>query len=155
MAEQPLVVPLTTYPGSELDPDFSPDGNQIVFTWDGDKPANFDVYTKRLDSPSPVRLTTDPAFDANPKWSPDGRLIAFIRQTEPGGSTFKVLLIPALGGPEREVGTINLSRLKWEDSLAFEWAPGGEFLIVADQASPDEPAGLFSLSLDTAGQRIV
>ena len=148
-------VPLTTYPGSELDPDFSPDGNQIVFTWDGDKPANFDVYTKRLDSPSPVRLTTDTAFDANPKWSPDGRLIAFIRQTEPRGSTFKVLLIPALGGPEREVGTINLPRhhvddLAWMDYL--EWAPGGEFLVVADQASPDEPAGLFSLSLDSGAK---
>ncbi len=156
LAEPMRAVPLTTYPGSERDPDFSPDGNQIVFTWDGDKPANFDIYTKRLDSPSPVRLTTDPAIDINPKWSPEGRLIAFIRQTEPRGSTFKVLLIPALGGPEREVGTLNLSRFLqvdyWESMDCLEWAPGGKFLIVADQASPDEPAGLFSLSLDSGAK---
>ena len=151
-AEPMRVVPVTTYPGSEFGPDFSPDGNQIVFTWDGDKPANFDIYTKRLDSSSPVRLTTDPAIDVNPKWSPDGRLIAFLRQAQPRGSTFKVLAIPAPGGPEREVGTINVSRPQqaayWESMDYLEWAPGGEFLVVADQALPDEPAGLFSLSLD-------
>ena len=155
-AEPMRAVPLTSYPGSELDPDFSPDGNRIVFTWDGDKPANFDIYTKRLDSSSPVRLTTDPAIDINPKWSPDGRLIAFLRQAEPRGSTFNVLAIPALGGPEREVGTINLLPLEqvaYLESMDYlEWAPGGEFLIVADRASLDEAAGLFSLSLDSGAR---
>ena len=39
-------VPLTTYPGSERQPSFSPDGNQVAFAWDGEKQDNFDIYVK-------------------------------------------------------------------------------------------------------------
>ena len=36
--EQSLVaVPLTSYPGEERQPSFSPDGNQVAFSWNGDK----------------------------------------------------------------------------------------------------------------------
>ncbi len=31
------IVRLTTYPGSELYPSFSPDGNQVAFSWDGEQ----------------------------------------------------------------------------------------------------------------------
>src|SRR5262249_34854729 len=73
-------VPLTTYPGNEGHPDFSPDGNQVVFTWDGERGDNTDIYVKLIDSGAPLRLTTDPLPDFGPKWSPDGRNIAFLRR---------------------------------------------------------------------------
>jgi serine/threonine protein kinase len=52
------VVPLTSYPGSEYCPSFSPDGNQVAFTWDGDKQHNFDLYIKLISAAIPLRLTT-------------------------------------------------------------------------------------------------
>jgi serine/threonine protein kinase len=40
----PEVLPLTTYVGSECSPSFSPDGNQVVFSWNGEKQDNYDIY---------------------------------------------------------------------------------------------------------------
>jgi serine/threonine protein kinase len=38
-----IAIPLTTYPGFQTEPSFSPDGNQVAFTWDGEKrPAQAD-----------------------------------------------------------------------------------------------------------------
>ena len=49
----PEVVPLTSYAGFEQSPSFSPDGNQVVFSWDGEKQDNFDIYLKLIGSPTP------------------------------------------------------------------------------------------------------
>ena len=35
---------LTSYPGDESSPTFSPDGNQVAFTWNGAKRDNTDIY---------------------------------------------------------------------------------------------------------------
>ncbi|HEX2521323.1 MAG TPA: protein kinase, partial [Terriglobia bacterium] len=78
-AGAPEVVPLTTSAGFERSPSFSPDGNQVAFSWNGDKQDNFDIYIKLIGSPTPVRLTTDPAEDIRPAFSPDGRSIGFLR----------------------------------------------------------------------------
>jgi len=74
------VVPLTSYPGNELSPSFSPDGAQVAFAWDGEKQDNWDIYVKQIGVEPPYRLTNDPAMDYGPAWSPDGRFIAFLRE---------------------------------------------------------------------------
>ncbi|MEJ7615486.1 MAG: winged helix-turn-helix domain-containing protein [Pyrinomonadaceae bacterium] len=40
-------VPFTTLPGSENDPTFSPDGNSMAFTWDGEQGDNVDITSNR------------------------------------------------------------------------------------------------------------
>ena len=39
-------------------PSFSPDGNQVAFSWDGDKGDNVDIYVKLLGEANALRLTT-------------------------------------------------------------------------------------------------
>jgi len=63
-------VPLTTYRGSELNPSFSPDGEQVAFSWDGPEGDNFDIYIKVLGEDEPRRLSSDPRDDLGPAWSP-------------------------------------------------------------------------------------
>jgi eukaryotic-like serine/threonine-protein kinase len=46
-------VPLTTYPGSQVQPTFSPDGNQVAFSWDGEKRDNPDIYVKLIGTGGP------------------------------------------------------------------------------------------------------
>ena len=76
----PLVaVPLTSYPGNELTPALSPDGNQVAFSWNGEAQDNYDIYVQVIGAAGTVRLTSDPAFDWAPAWSPDGREIRFYR----------------------------------------------------------------------------
>src|SRR5215467_7970756 len=73
-------IPLTTYAGFQREPSFSPDGNQVAFSWAGLKQDNRDIYVKLIGTAGPpLRLTTDAASDFSPAWSPDGRYIAFMR----------------------------------------------------------------------------
>ncbi|PYV20376.1 MAG: hypothetical protein DMG27_23215, partial [Acidobacteria bacterium] len=111
-----VIVPLTSDPGFEVSPSFSPDGNQVAFSWNGEKQDNYDIYVKLIGSPTPLRLTTNPADDRSPAFSPDGRSIGFVRvsnfqrvfqdpaiqgvEPEQHGT---LIIIPAIGGPERIV----------------------------------------------------
>ena len=155
-------VPLTTYPGFEADPSFSPDGNQVAFTWDGEKRDNDDIYVKLIGTGGPpLRLTTDPAPDFSPAWSPDGRFIAFLRELSPEKSA--VLLIPALGGPERKLAAIFTPEGGASTGVAgaptgvpspfLEWSPDGNWVVISDRGSPREPTALYLLSTETGERR--
>lgn len=90
------VVPLTTFPGVESAPSFSPDGQQVAFSWDVDRTGSSDIYVKLVEGGgAPLRLTTQGGD--SPAWSPDGRQIAFVRAG-------KVYLVPPIGGAERKLG---------------------------------------------------
>lgn len=104
--EAPLTaIPLTTYLGQERQPSFSPDGNQVAFSWNGEKQDNFDIYVKLIGSGNQLRLTTAPEADSIPAWSPDGRSIAFVRQRPRGKAA--VYLVSPLGPPERRIAEIS------------------------------------------------
>jgi eukaryotic-like serine/threonine-protein kinase len=98
--ETPLnPVPLTTYPGTEGRPSFSPDGTQVAFAWCSS--GNCDTYIKQIGVEPPVRMTKDPLPDVEPAWSPDGQTIAFMRRISDRRAG--VMLIPQRGGQERLV----------------------------------------------------
>jgi eukaryotic-like serine/threonine-protein kinase len=138
-------VPLTTYPGFQLRPSFSPDGNQVAFAWDGEKQNNFDIYVKMIGTNGPpLRLTTDAASDSSPAWSPDGRFVAFLRDL-PSGKT-AVLLIPAIGGLERKIAEIFTSSRP-------AWSPDGNWLAINEKDSEIGPFALSLLSVDTGEKR--
>ena len=124
----PEVVPLTTYPGFERSPSFSPDGNQVVFSWNGENQDNFDIYLKLIGSQVPQRLTSDPAADISPAFSPDGRSIGFVRVTKKR-ATFNV--IPAIGGPERIVFEVAIPPdVGYGPGPKFAWLPGSKWVVV-------------------------
>jgi eukaryotic-like serine/threonine-protein kinase len=144
-------VPLTTYGGFQREPTFSPDGNQVAFVWDGDKQDNPDIYVKLIGTTGPpLRLTTDAASDFSPAWSPDGRFIAFLRELS--GQKSAVLLIPALGGPERKITEID-SAARDLPGPFLAWSPEGNHLIISDRDSPTGPFALFLLSIETGEKK--
>src|SRR2546422_232721 len=146
------VVPFTTFPGRELQPTFSPDGNQIAFAWNGEKRDDFDIYVKLVNTGTPpLRLTSNPADDLFPAWSPDGREIAFVRQS---GSEVSIFVIPALGGPERKLysGTSAFFSL-YDYGNALSWSPDGKYLAFSGQRSPRQPNSIFLLSSESLETR--
>jgi Tol biopolymer transport system component len=122
----PAPVPLHPFGGIQDDPSFSPDGNQIAFTWRPPDSDNDDIYVLRIGNLQATRLTSDPALDKSPAWSPDGRQIAFIRRK---GSSGEILLISPAGGPEQKVVETRGTSVAWSadsQTLAFIDRAAGE-----------------------------
>jgi len=145
------ITPVTSYPGSEVTPSFSPDGTQVAFSWNGQNEDNFDIYVKQIGVGEPIRLTKDPATDLMPKWSPDGKWIAFLRFQGP--QTAAVYAVPALGGLERKLADSVVVYNEagywgnWFENL--DWSPDGTWLMISKQPSPEQPPGLALLSFET------
>jgi Tol biopolymer transport system component/tRNA A-37 threonylcarbamoyl transferase component Bud32 len=146
------LIPLTTYPGVEQQPSLSPDGSQVAFTWNGPDQKNFDIYVKAVGPGPPLRLTTDPADDINPTWSPDGGSIAFMRKMSEGNQ-YRVLLIPALGGPERKLTDVSIGGTGWQIPPYLSWLPDSRSLVITDRFGVGSPTALFLLSAVTGERR--
>jgi tricorn protease len=71
---------ITTHPGTEYFPRFSPDGAWIAFT--GEYDGNRDVYVIPSDGGVPRRLTWNPAPDEVLGWTPDGKNVLFRSRAE-------------------------------------------------------------------------
>ncbi|MBW4623061.1 MAG: PD40 domain-containing protein [Cyanosarcina radialis HA8281-LM2] len=76
---------LTNSPELDRYPDWSPDGQQIVFVSYRDRPPQDccgDIYVMQADGSKVTRLTQDAYFPSFPKWSPDGKQIVFVANDE-------------------------------------------------------------------------
>jgi len=137
-------VPLTALPGHESEPSFSPDGNQVAFTRSEESESKSHIYVKLIGtSGPPLQLTNGPTRDGSPVWSPDGRFIAFLRDLQ---DRMAILLVPALGGPERKIAETCPFGV-FGPYLA--WSHDGNFLVTSHKDSPKEPAALFVVAIDT------
>ncbi len=137
----PRVTVLTSDPGSETFPSFSPDGNQLAFAWNGEQGDNTDIYVKVVGESYALRLTTDPLPDTYPAWSPDGKQIAFYRTGEGKGGIYA---ISPLGGQERKISDFQ--------GVSLSWTPDGEWLATAksswDAADRQEGSGLYLIPVE-------
>jgi TolB protein len=89
---------VSSKPGINGAPSFSPDGRQLVVTLGG-VDGNLDIYVLDITSRQTRRLTTHRAIDTEGTWSPDGRYIYFTSDRAGGPQVYRVAADG--GSPER------------------------------------------------------
>jgi Tol biopolymer transport system component len=138
-------IPLTTFRGNEASPSFSPDGNQVAFSWDGERRDNSDIYVKLVGQGRSVRVTNDPRPDICPSWSHDGRSIAFLRQLSDNEAS--LIVIPALGGRERTLLNLQTSYILGASKPA--WSNDSKWLVISAATSSQSQQALARVSLES------
>jgi Tol biopolymer transport system component/serine/threonine protein kinase len=100
-AAAPPVVPratqITSSPGLDTHPSFSPDGNSIAYATEHN--GSFEIFVKQLTPGGrEIQLTSDGQQNLQPAWSPDGQRIAYFSKAR--GS---IWVMPALGGNAKQL----------------------------------------------------
>ncbi len=71
------VTQLTSDPGNDVMPTFSPDGARIAYS--SDRSGSWDIYLTSRAGGQSVQITDDTAQELHPTWSPDGEMLAYCR----------------------------------------------------------------------------
>ena len=141
---------LTTGLYDEGEPDFSPDGKQIVFssnrTEDPDKNENADIYVMDAKPGAAMKkLTTWAGTDHAPKWSPDGKRSPYLQSSSDQNFTMygqdMVAVMDAGGG-----NTTILSKAIDRPSRTCGGAKDGKFHLCIDRRRPRKQYCFFRCS---------
>jgi Tol biopolymer transport system component/DNA-binding winged helix-turn-helix (wHTH) protein len=125
------VVPLTTFTGRESNPSFSPDGMDVVFSWNGEKASNaFNIYEKIIGANEIRPITSDSGDNSYPSWSPDGRQIAFRHEPHGSGDPGTLCLVSPLGGTVKKLSDLPTYG-------PFAWSPDGQFVAAPGYVLPN------------------
>ncbi len=115
------IQPLTSLPGPELNPRFSPDGTQIAFVQLG--PQGADLYVQSVDGETLVQLTDGPGAELSLAWTPDGTELTFFSYAPTGCG---IHTISSAGGAARQ-------RLETSCSVSgLHWHPDGQWLAFSE-----------------------
>ena len=157
---EPKLLPVTTMSGSETFSSFSPDGNQVAFSWEGEgRPQgvapNKDIWVKLVSGMETRRLTSTPDDDWNPSWSPDGSQIAFVRLPPAGfmSSVGAVYLVSIVAGSERRMAAFPAAFSQ------LSWSPDGRFVAArrgrVEGETAAEAGGIYLLPAEGGEPRMV
>lgn len=92
-------IKVSSRPGINGAPSFSPDGRRLVLTLGG-ADGNLDIHVLDLNSRELTRLTTNRAIDTEGSWSPDGEEIYFTSDRSGGPQVYRIAANGG-GSPER------------------------------------------------------
>lgn len=144
--------PLTSLPGCETNPAWSPEGGRIAFAWNREAGIAPAIYIQSVAGGEPARLSKGSVAEGRPVWSPDGGSIAFLRNL--GGFRWQVVVHALDTGSESVVATIQ-SFLFFDTAPGLAWSPGGKWLAVSDQPTATRPARLLRIDLDSGHQTVL
>jgi Tol biopolymer transport system component len=123
---------LTSHPGNDFDPAWSPDGTRIAFRSERD--GNNEIYVMNADGSGARNVSNYSGDDWGPAWSPDGDSIAF-NSNRDGPDLHLYVVRPDGSGVERIGGDIWVEYPAWSPDgrkiafMAQTWADGDNYEI--------------------------
>lgn len=143
---------ITSYPGVEGNPTFSPDGQWIAFT--GTYAGNPDVYVVSAQGGSPRRLTWHPGGDVVRGWTQDGKSIVFASPRQnPRLDGLQLWTIAMDGGYERQLPVVRANREAFSPDgrqMAFEEVSQWDIEWRNYRGGQNRPIQIFNFSDSTA-----
>ncbi|HLB59467.1 MAG TPA: hypothetical protein VJL87_05225, partial [Bdellovibrionota bacterium] len=136
-----LINRLTNESSIDVEPSWSPDGNQIA--WVSSRRGNPMVFIMNRDGTDIKRLTYAGQYNSSPVWSPDGKQIAFASQS---GDTFDIFLMDSNGQ--------NLRRLTKSSGRSNEhpsFSPDGRHIVF--HSSGSKRSDIYVVNLDGTVER--
>lgn len=110
---------------SPISPDFSKDGQSIVYYTLNTRFSQGALYRSRLDGSGKVQLAPSAFITYTPRWSPDGKQIAFIGRESSSQRLAQVYVVPADdSSPPHAV-----SGVPGESEAFPSWSPDGRRLV--------------------------
>jgi Tol biopolymer transport system component len=138
---------LTSQPGTEYFPSFSPDGRSFIYA--GLANGNWDIYLQHVGGQNPMNLTADsPDDETQPAFSPDGEFIAFRSERDGGG----IFIMGATGENVRRLTDFGYNP---------SWSPSGSEIVFADQSVVDAPyfravtSALWAVNVRSGERRLI
>lgn len=114
---------------TDIDPAWSPDGQQIAFV--SDRNGSFDIFIMKADGSGVTQVTTDPMDERHPAWSPDGKKILFesgrdgvVADPQLSRSRFTDVFAIEVDGSRIE----NLTKSPTVSEYRAAWSPDGHLI---------------------------
>ena len=130
---------LTSGPGYDYQPDWSPDGRFVAYASYRDDAVELRLLEVATGESRP--LTANGAVNVEPRWSPDGSRIAFVSSAFNGRWHIHVVRVGADGAPgdierltdDHDGGLPRYYYSRWDHYISPAWSPDGrEILLVSN-----------------------
>lgn len=145
--------PLTSTPGLFLQPAFSPDGQELAYTWRSSTDSHQSIYLQHVSSDDRRILIDTGSDDYSPSWSPLGSEIAFLHSLG-DDQPLEILIVKKLNPALRKkVATICASNDAFRNPPTLSWSPDARTLVTTDCGGKNGSPALTLISVDTGQKR--